>query len=83
MAKKFFSFSDPLSIGTVMLTSEEVIGPDSHTSAHIYAGVAYLIYAIPTHRTEASTGFTKHLLPLALKDTLGFLGVSQCRWKWA
>ena len=38
-------------------------GPDSQTAEHIYAAVAYLLYATPTQRKEASTEFTKNFLP--------------------
>ena len=54
------------------------IGPDSHTSAHIYAAVVYLLYATPTQRG-------KHRIhkALATKSALGFLGVNRRKWKWA
>ena len=47
----------------MFLTQTAYIGPDSQTAAHIYAAVAYLLYATPTQRREASTEFTKPVLP--------------------
>ena len=55
---------------------------DLKTLAHIYAAVAYLLYAMPTQRREASMEFRKPVLPKLRWRGLDFEGVSRRRWKW-